>query len=103
MVEFISDIRRVILRITLGSSNVTNKCMIFEHIAKDCKSAISGHCFGSHEMKDCNEEGQVSLCENCTRLFRRSVSDRAHSTLDASKCPIFHDKIKDKIKMVNYG
>ncbi|CAL1678840.1 unnamed protein product [Lasius platythorax] len=80
------------------------KCMTFGHLARDCKSpAICGHCSGPHEMRDCSGEGQALLCCNCTRFSRGHPNDRAHTASDTSRCPILQDKIKDRIKNVNYG
>lgn len=78
--------------------------MAFGHIAKDCKSdAVCGHCSDAHEMKNCNKETRSPSCGNYTKAFRGTQSDRSHSALDVDKCPIFRDRIMDKIKMINYG
>lgn len=78
------------------------KCLSFGHIAKDCKGDPScGHCAGAHEMRDCKSKNSPPKCSNCAR-HHGSLSDLAHSAVDALKCPILGRKIKDKIANTNY-
>ena len=80
------------------------KCLSFGHIAKDCKDMpVCGHCTESHETKDCNNKQKSPLCCNCIRTAKKSTCESGHSALDAKKCPIIGNKIKDLISNINYG
>lgn len=80
------------------------KCLMFGHIAGNCKSAPKcGHCSEFHEMKDCRNGERPPTCSNCQRYSKVSSVDVAHSATDAKRCPILSSKIKDRLMNINYG
>lgn len=79
------------------------KCLRFGHFAKDCiATSICGH---SVPVLVSRETAIISIkCLNViiVLVMLTSVFGAEHSALDARRCPILRNKIKDKLLYINY-